>query len=43
MDHVADGFEGYTLEDDEGNVIEDRADDDTMLFDDGESSENEEM
>lgn len=43
MDHVADGFEGYTLEDDEGNVIEDRADDDTMLFDDDESSENEEM
>ena len=42
MDHVADGFEGYTLEDDEGNVIEDRADD-TMLFDDDESSENEEM
>ncbi len=43
MDHVADGFEGYTLEDDEGNVIEDGADDDTMLFDDDESSENEEM
>ena len=43
MDHVADGFEGYTLEDDEGNVIEDGADDDTMLFDDDESSENEKM
>ena len=42
MDQVADRFEGYTLEDDEGNVIEDGADD-TMLFDDDESSENDQM
>ena len=42
MDQVADRFEGYTLEDDEGNVIEDGADD-TMLFDDDESAENDQM
>ena len=42
MDQVADRFEGYTLEDDEGNVIEDGADD-TILFDDDESAENDQM
>ena len=42
MDQVADRFEGYTLEDDEGNVIEDGVDD-TILFDDDESAENDQM
>ena len=42
MDQVADRVEGSTLEADEGNVIEDGADD-TMLFDDDESAENDQM
>ncbi len=33
MDHVADDLEGYTLEDDEGNAIE-QDDDDDLLFND---------